>query len=45
MEFLKLDAFLDDMPLRGIPASELILTKDGETVYHRCAQLTYECLS
>ena len=33
MDFSKLDAFMKQMPERGIPACELAVTKDGETIY------------
>ncbi|MBE6547163.1 MAG: beta-lactamase family protein [Ruminococcaceae bacterium] len=36
MNFSKLDTFIKQMPLRGIPAAELAVTKDGKTVYHAC---------
>ena len=36
MNFSKLDQFMKDMPLRGIPGCELVVTKDGETVYRTC---------
>ena len=35
MNFQALDAFLDRMTLGGVPAMELAVTKNGETVYHR----------
>ena len=33
MNFAKLDAFLDQLPACGIPQSDLIVTRDGKTVY------------
>ncbi len=33
MNFSKLDAYLKDMPRRGIPACEMSVTVDGKTVY------------
>lgn len=35
MNFKKLDALLEGQPKRGIPFCEMIITKDGETVYHK----------
>ena len=35
MNFSKLDRFLEEMPLRGFPAVEVAITKDGETVYRK----------
>ena len=35
MNFSKLDAFLEDMPLRGFPACELVVSHNGEKVYQR----------
>lgn len=36
MDFSMLDAFIGEMPARGIPACEIAVTKDGETVYRKC---------
>ena len=33
MDFSRLDAFMAKMPERGVPGCELMVTKDGETVY------------
>ena len=33
MNFSKLDAFMKDMPARGIPLCELSVTRDGEQIY------------
>ena len=33
MNFTKLDKFIDDMPQRGFPMTDLIVTYKGETVY------------
>ena len=35
MDFSRLDTYLDQMPLRGIPACELSVTKDGKVIYRR----------
>ena len=35
MNFSTLDAYLERMPERGVPACELAVTKDGETVYRK----------
>lgn len=35
MDFTKLDRYLDRLTDRGIPFGDLIVTKDGETVYRR----------
>ena len=37
MNFTRLDNFMDTMPKRGFPSSELAVTLDGELIYHRCA--------
>lgn len=36
MDFSKLDLYMDQMTLRGIPSCELSVTKDGECVYRKC---------
>ena len=36
MDFTKLDTYMEQMTLRGIPACELSVTKDGECVYRKC---------
>ena len=35
MNFTKLDAFMNDMPLRGYPGCELAVSLNGETVYRK----------
>ena len=35
MDFTKLDAFMNDMPLRGYPGCELGVTLNGEVVYRK----------
>lgn len=35
MEFSILDKFMNDMPLRGVPGSELSISYKGETVYRK----------
>ena len=35
MDFSKLDKYMEQMPLRGIPACELSVAKDGEIVYRK----------
>ena len=37
MNFSKLDAFLDEMPMRGFPGCELGVALNGKEIYHRCA--------
>ena len=37
MNFTKLDNFIDKMPNRGFPSSELAVTLNGEVIYHKCA--------
>lgn len=37
MDFQKIDQLMETMPLRGIPGSELMVTLQGKTVYHRCS--------
>ena len=36
MNFAKLDAFMKEMPARGVPGCELAVTVDGKTVYRSC---------
>lgn len=36
MNFTKLDRFMEDMPLRGVPGCELAISLNGETVYRKC---------
>ena len=36
MNFKNLDAFMEQMPERGIPSCELAITRNGETVYRKC---------
>ena len=36
MDFSKLDIYMEQMPQRGIPACELSVSKDGETIYRKC---------
>ena len=35
MNFAKLDAFMEEMPLRGYPGCELAVSLNGETVYRK----------
>ena len=36
MDFKKLDAFMEEMPKRGIPSCELAITRNGEAIYRKC---------
>ena len=36
MDFSKLDTYMEQMTLRGVPACELSVTKDGECIYRKC---------
>lgn len=36
MNFEALSTYLEEMPLRGIPACEIAVTKDGKTVFRKC---------
>ena len=35
MDFKKLDAFMEEMPKRGIPSCELAITRNGEAIYRK----------
>ena len=36
MNFSKLDAYMEQMPERGLPACELSVSRDGKIVYRKC---------
>ena len=36
MDFSKLDRYMEQMTLRGVPACELSVTRDGKCVYRKC---------
>jgi CubicO group peptidase (beta-lactamase class C family) len=45
MDFTKLDKFIDDMPLRGIPMFDLAVSYKGETVYRHMSGHSDEALT